>query len=151
MDACQELPPIVVTTQDHRRLMRAAQELAGQAHPLATPLLQELGRAALCTPDELPDDVVSLDTFVTYRLADGSSPEKRMLIHPDDGMWPLAEVSVLTPVGLSLLGLRIGDRMPVIGSGGAPGTFLSVESVGPRVIGTLEPVGAMMASSSRWH
>ena len=35
-----------------------------------------------------------------------------MLIHPDDCMWPPAELSVLTPAGLSLLGLRAGHRMP---------------------------------------
>lgn len=150
MNARQELPPIVMTTQDHRRLMRTAQDLAGQFHPLAAPLLRELDRAVLCAPDELPDDVVSLDTFVTYRLNDGSPSEKRMLIHPDDGMWPLAEVSVLTPLGLALLGLRVGDRMPVIGSEGAPDTSVAVEAIGPRVVGTLEPVGTMVPGG-RWH
>ena len=43
-------------------------ELAEQGHPLALPLLRELHRAILRAPDQLPDDVVTLDRFVTYRL-----------------------------------------------------------------------------------
>jgi regulator of nucleoside diphosphate kinase len=133
------LPHISITACDHRRLMRAVGCLAEQAHPLAAPLLHELRRAALCEPDGLPDDVVTLNTFVTYRLAGENTWERRMLIHPDDRMWPPAEVSVLTPVGLSLLGLRAGDRMPLIGTDDP--REVCVEAVGPRVISAFVPVG----------
>lgn len=129
------LPSIIVTARDHRRLMHTAECLAEQAHPLAPHLLQELRRASLCEPDRLPDDVVTLDTFVTYRITGKDAPEKRMLIHPDDRMWPPAEVSVLTPVGLSLLGLRVGDRMPLLGS--EEPIDVRVEAVGPKIVGAL--------------
>lgn len=133
------LPSIIVTARDHRRLTHTAERLAGQAHPLAAPLLHELRRATLCEPDGVPDDVIALDTFVTYRIAGEGKREKRMLIHPDDRMWPPAEVSVLTPVGLSLLGLRVGDRMPLLGSDES--LHLCIEAVGPRVVGSFVPVG----------
>jgi len=137
------LPPIIIAPRDHRRLMRTAKDLAGQTHPLAVPLLRELHRATLRAPDETPDDVVTLDTFVTYRLAGERVSDKRMLIHPDDRMWPPAELSVLTPLGLSLLGLRTGDRMPLIGSSETPDICVEVEAVGPRVIGAFVPAGTM--------
>jgi regulator of nucleoside diphosphate kinase len=140
MNTGPNLPPITVTTSDHRRLIRTAQDIAGQAHPLAAPLLQELRRAALREPDQLPDDIVTLDTFVTYRLSRGGRLEKRALIHPDDHAWPAAEVSVLTPIGLSLLGLRVGDRTPLLGADGPPGAWIDVEAVGPRVVGAFRPV-----------
>jgi regulator of nucleoside diphosphate kinase len=139
MDA--HLPPITVAAHDHRRLMQTAERLAEQAHPLSAPLLHELHRAVLCMTDELPNDVVTLDTFVTYRLTRGDNLEKRMLIHPDDHMWPPAELSVLTPVGLSLLGLCAGDRMPVIGADGTADACVEVEAVGPRVTGAFVPLG----------
>jgi regulator of nucleoside diphosphate kinase len=140
MDTCLNLPPITVTTSDHRRLIRTAQDLAGQAHPLAAPLLQELHRATIREPDKLPDDIVALDSFVTYRLSGDGPLEKRALIHPDDGIWAPAEVSILTPVGLSLLGLRVGDRMPLLGTDGPPDACVEVEAVGPRVVGAFRPV-----------
>jgi regulator of nucleoside diphosphate kinase len=120
--------------------MRTAQELAEQVHPLASPLLRVLHRAILCSLDRLPDDVVTLDTFVTYRLADGGHVERRALVHPEDGMWSPAAVSVLTPLGLSLLGLRPGDRMPLVGSDGPMDTWVEVEDVGPRVSGAFVPI-----------
>jgi len=134
------LPPITVTPRDHRRLMSTAERLAGQAHPLAASFMWELRRATLRTPDEAPDDIVALDMFVTYRLAGEGASDKRMLIHPDDRMWPPAEVSVLTPLGLSLLGLRPRDRMPLIGSDGPMDSWVEVENVGPRVTGAFVPI-----------
>ena len=134
------LPPVVMTHQDHRRLMRTARELAEQGHPLALPLRRELDRAILRAPDQLPDDVVTLDRFVTYRLGDGGEVERRVLILPEDVMWPHAEVSVLTPLGLSLLGLRPRDRMPLIGSDGPMDAWVEVEGVGLRVTGAFVPI-----------
>jgi len=134
------LPPVMVTPHDHQRLMRTAQELAEQAHPFALPLLRQLHRAILCSVDRLPDDVVTLNMFVTYRLVNGGHAERRALIHPEDGMWPPAEVSVLTPLGLSLLGLRPRDRMQLIGSCGPIGACVEVEDVGPRVTGGFVPI-----------
>ena len=71
-----------------------------------------------------------------------------MLIHPDDCMWPPAELSVLTPAGLSLLGLRAGHRMPLIGSTGSPDVCVEVEAVGPRVTGAFVPLGNRAPG---WH
>ncbi len=152
MNDVLKLPPITVPAHDYRRLMRTARELADQGHPLAAPLLQEPHRATVCTADELPDDVVTLDTFVTYRMGGEDTPDKRMLIHPDDRMWPPAELSVLSPVGLSLLGLRAGHRIPVIGSAQTSDACVEVEAVGPRVTGAFVPFGTAPpdGTGTRW-
>lgn len=152
MNNVLNLPPIRVPAHDYSRLMRAAQELAEQGHLLAAPLLQELHRAIVCTAEELPDDVVTLDTFVTYRMSGEDTPDKRMLIHPNDRMWPPAELSILTPVGVALFGLRAGHRMPVIGSDGSLDGCVEVEAVGPRVTGAFVPVGSTRPdrTGTRW-
>ncbi|QRM35955.1 transcription elongation factor [Microvirga sp. VF16] len=152
MNDVLKLPPILMPARDHSRLMQTARELAEQCHPLAAPLLQELHRATVCPADELPDDVVTLNTFVTYRIGGEDTSDKRMLIHPDDGMWPPAELSVLTPAGLSLLGLRAGHRMPLIGSTGTPDVCVEVEAVGPRVTGAFVPLGTAPpdGTGDRW-
>ena len=35
-----------------------------------------------------------------------------VLVYPEDMLWPGAELSVTTPLGIALLGWRVGDRMP---------------------------------------
>jgi len=152
MNNVLNLPPITMPSHDHSRLMRTAQELAEQGHPLAAPLLRELHRANVCSAEELPADVVTLNTFVTYRVGEEDTLDKRMLIHPDDRMWPPAELSILTPVGLALLGLRAGYRMPVIGCDGSSEGCVEVKAVGPRVTGAFIPVGSTPPgrTGTRW-
>lgn len=138
MRASLNLPPILVPRDDYGRLMPLVKALAGQSHPLASPLLLELLRADLCEPDALPCDVVAMDRFVAYRIAGREEPEYRALIHPEAGMWPPAEVSILSPVGISLLGLKLGDRMPLRGAAGCP-QWVEVVAVGPWMTGGLVP------------
>lgn len=130
MIAYPDLPPIVIPAGDLNRLHAMACSLAEQSHPLAAPLLQELCRAELRDPDTVPEDTVALDRFVTYRAVGSDRLERGLLVHPDDGMWPPAEISVATPLGITLLGLSTGDRMPMIGSGLSEPGWVEVVAVG---------------------
>jgi regulator of nucleoside diphosphate kinase len=119
--------------------MPLAKALADQSHPLASPLLFELLRAELCEPDSLPHDVVSLGRFVAYRLADDGAPTYRALVHPGARMWPPAEIPILSPVGIALLGLRLGDRMPLLGARDEPNRWVEVVGIGPWMTSGLVP------------
>lgn len=110
------LPPVTLSKGDHSRLHRIARSLAEQSHPLAAALLQELGRAELLEPDEVPEGTVAIDRLVTYTIDGAERAERRYLVHPEDSMWPPAEISVTTPLGITLLGLSTGHRLPLMGS-----------------------------------
>lgn len=110
MHTTVDLPPVTVATRDYNRLMSVAAMEHNRRKPHREFLLSELRRASLCHPAALPDDVVSTNVKVTYRINDGQ-PRAHVLVHPQDLQWPGAELSVLTPLGIALLGLRVGDRM----------------------------------------
>jgi regulator of nucleoside diphosphate kinase len=114
MNAQHDLPPIILATNDYNRLLFTA--MVRQKHSRRTPdfLLTELRRAEVCHPAALPDDVVSTNCRVIYRIDDEPKSRAQLLVHPDDLIWPGAEVSVATPLGTALLGLRVGDRMPFL-------------------------------------
>jgi hypothetical protein len=66
-------------------------------------------------PDELPDDVVAMDDFVTYRTEGGLFPHPC----PDLPRGPhvvSGEHLGLAPLGTALLGQRPGDRIAVEGA-----------------------------------
>jgi len=130
MIAYPDLPPVVIPAGDRGRLQAIARSLAKQSHPLAAPLLQELGRAELRDPEAVSDDTVSLDRFVTYRTVGSDRSKRGLLIHPEDSMWPPAEISVATPLGITLLGLSTGDCMPMIGSDMPEPQWVEVVAVG---------------------
>ncbi|WP_262268902.1 GreA/GreB family elongation factor [Microvirga yunnanensis] len=112
MYGTMNLPPVTVATHDYNRLMSVAALDNNRRKPHREFLMSELRRASLCHPDALPEDVVSTTAKVTYRLNGGGAPRAHVLVYPEDLHWPGAELSVLTPLGIALLGLRVGDRMP---------------------------------------
>ncbi len=111
MNAQHDLPPIILATNDYNRLLFTA--MIRQKHSRRTPdfLLTELRRAEVCHPAALPEDIVSTNCRVIYRIDDEPKSRAHLLVHPDDLIWPGAEISVATPLGIALLGLRVGDRM----------------------------------------
>ena len=80
-------------------------------------LRAELDNATVVDPEEVPPDVVTLDS--TVRLCDSRSSYENSytLVHPEDGVIADHHLSVLVPVGTAILGYRVGDivRWPVPG------------------------------------
>ena len=131
------LPRRRIYPGDHLRLQALARSLAEQSHPLAETLAEELDRAELCNPDDIHEATVSLDSFVTYRIVGSEHFERRLLIHPEDQMWPPAEISVATPLGITLLGLSAGDRTLMMGACLQEPPRIEVVAVGPAATGGL--------------
>ncbi len=106
------LPAITLHSRDNNDLAILATIALRSGRPGAGFLLKELRRAALCAVDALPADVVSIGARVTYRLAEAAPPATCTLVLPDEVDRFGDGLSVLTPLGTALLGLRVGDRMP---------------------------------------
>lgn len=74
-------------------------------------LLQELDRAQLVTPDALPDDVVRVGSRVTYQDDESGAIRTVHLVWPPQADVAAMRISVLTPIGAALIGLRAGQRI----------------------------------------
>ena len=104
-------PNIVVSSLDMERLEALIDSLpAAQADNCAN-LLEELSRADMVEPQEIPPDVVTMNSRVRFVL-DGQAEEFDMqLAYPKDVNGAADKLSVLTPVGNALLGLKVGDSI----------------------------------------
>ncbi len=101
-------PKIVINADDLAHI-EALAEGAYQRNPaLADRLLDELGRARIVKPEKMPADVVSIGSTVTYR--DGTTGQEKSvtLVYPEDADIARQQVSVMTPIGVALLGLSEG-------------------------------------------
>lgn len=93
----------------------AISELASAAqssNPLVCELLlDELSRAKALAPDAMPADVVRMHSRVEY--LDESSGRRRMLqlVFPGEADSDAGRISVLTPVGAALIGMRAGAKI----------------------------------------
>ena len=70
-----------------------------------------------------------MNRWVTYRL-DLGRYESRILVHPEDYVSSERQLSVLSPVGTALIGIKVGDRMPYLSIEGAFHVVIAV-SVNP--------------------
>ncbi|EIM28789.1 GreA/GreB family elongation factor [Microvirga lotononidis] len=132
MSTRNKLPPITIATNDYNRLLFTAMMQQNRNRRTPDFLLEELRRAEVCHPAALPEDVVSTNCRVIYRIDDDPKSYAHLLVHAEDLIWPGAEISVTTPLGTALLGLRVGDRMPFVEDGSIREVY--VESIGLRFL-----------------
>jgi regulator of nucleoside diphosphate kinase len=112
------LPPVTIPASDYARLKKLAIAAWGDQHPVAMFLLSEIRRARIVEAVGPQKDVVTLNGWVTYRLDLGPC-ERRILVHPEEYVSSQHQLSVLSPVGAALIGLKVGDRMPYLTIDGA--------------------------------
>lgn len=75
------------------------------------PLDGELGRAIVVPDERMPTDIVRLYSRVTYLDESTGVRRQIVLVLPEEADLDAGRISVLTPVGSALLGLRRGQSI----------------------------------------
>lgn len=107
-------PSLRIWAPNLYRLKRIALSAHAERLPAACFLLSELNRAAPCESARPPTDAVGVNSWVMFRAGDKNAIESRLLVLPDDFRNSETHLSILSPLGAALVGLRIGSRMPYV-------------------------------------
>ncbi len=103
---------IVITQHDLDRLRRVVNDArAGRTIDDVAGLIGELDRARVVAPQEVPEDVVTMNSKV--RLIDVETGEHMdiALVFPEDADAAEGAVSILAPVGTAIIGYSQGDTI----------------------------------------
>ncbi|WP_342115335.1 nucleoside diphosphate kinase regulator [Pseudoduganella sp. OTU4001] len=103
-------PHITISSLDAERL----EALFGTARPgdaASRALLDELARADIRAPQDMPPDVVTMNSTVRFEIEGSREQRCLTLAYPRDMPQLEDGISVLTPVGSALLGLSVGDSI----------------------------------------
>ena len=100
-------PQIVVAQSEHRQLMAMA---AGGSSAAAESLLDEMERARVVPDAKLSPEIVRMGSRVQYRTAEDDLKDVT-LVYPASADILESKISVLTPVGAVLIGLRTGQSI----------------------------------------
>ncbi len=65
----------------------------------------------MCSPEEMPHDVVTMNSRVKFRNLSDGEVRVRTLVYPAKMTDSNTQLSVMAPVGAALLGLRVGDSI----------------------------------------
>lgn len=104
-------PPITISSLDVARLERMLDSLSRNQLPDKDDLQAELDRAHIVEPREIPPNVVTMNSTVTFRVESSDREFSLTLVYPNDAGDNTGKISILAPVGSALLGLREGDEI----------------------------------------
>lgn len=105
------LPSLILSRHDARRLEALLATPAARTSAMATRLEDEIARATLMDPAEMPADVVTMNTIVVCIDEAGGVERRLRLVYPEQADASQGRVSVLAPVGAALLGLSVGQTI----------------------------------------
>lgn len=119
--------PLIINRLDAERLQRLIDD-AETGLDVAEALEAELERSDVLDPENMPDDVVSMNSQVEFTDIGKNRRFKRTLVYPRSLAATEDGISVMAPVGAALLGLRVGETIEWPLPGGQTIT-LRIESV----------------------
>ena len=104
-------PDITVSTVDLDRLEGLLGDLRAGAPEIAEGLRSELDRARIVEPQDMPPDVVTMNSIVRFADEETGKEFERTLCYPEEATGGTDKVSILAPLGSALLGLSVGQRI----------------------------------------
>jgi len=109
--ADQARPPIQMSESDADRLSELAATVEARLPEVAGMLLDEIERAQIVAAAAMPQDVIRMHSTVAF-ADDGSGRQRTIqLVYPAEADIDQGRVSILTPVGAGLIGLRTGQSI----------------------------------------
>lgn len=103
---------IRVTASDLERLRALVdQNQAGRDAALADALDAELDRAVQVSDDEVPPDVVTMNSRVVFQEVGSGVRREVVLVYPSHADVREGRLSVLAPIGAALIGLSTGQEI----------------------------------------
>lgn len=101
-------PRIVICADDLAHIEALAEGAMERNPTLADRLLDELGRARIVAAAKMPANVIGIGSSVTYRDETTGQERTVTLVYPEDADIAERRISVMTPIGVALLGLAEG-------------------------------------------
>ena len=105
--------PIIMNAADHEELscaIVAADKLSDRARAEIIALRSELERAEIVAPNEVPPDVITMNSRAELLDLDTNERMEFTLVFPAQADIEEGKISILAPLGTAMLGYRVGDE-----------------------------------------
>lgn len=107
----QSLPRIYLSRVDYARITACLDALSAADAERLQGLANELDRADVRAPADLPPGVVAMGSSVTFAIGPDGRDLTLTLVYPNEVEGQPDRISVFAPVGSALLGLSVGARI----------------------------------------
>ena len=103
-------PTIIISQQDLQRLETMLDHQA-KLSPTMQHLEDELARADVVAPQDVPANVVTMNARVLIVIAPAVEAMEITLVYPHDFRGDKGQVNVIAPIGAAILGLAEGQEI----------------------------------------
>ncbi|OZA29667.1 MAG: transcription elongation factor GreAB [Hydrogenophilales bacterium 17-64-11] len=110
-------PAITVSESDLDRLEAMLSALPDD-HPGVDALREELDRAQILPSDEMPADVVTMNSRIRFVVEPAGKEVEMTLVYPRDFTGAPGQLSVMASAGIAVLGLTVGQHVEWLAPGG---------------------------------
>lgn len=103
---------IYITEYDLERLKKLVSEISTVGEEDDCPIRElrdELNRGIVVSPKDIPDNVITMNSRVLLRSLGSGKAETHWLVFPDKVNAVKNPVSIMSPLGTSMIGYKIGD------------------------------------------
>lgn len=102
---------IFITEHDMTRLRSLIESGSGEDKFYLERLAEELDKAKLVAPKQVPDDVITMNSMIRVKDLDTNDERTYRLVFPAKAGAVDNAISILAPMGTALLGYREGDTI----------------------------------------
>ncbi|MCA9216165.1 MAG: nucleoside diphosphate kinase regulator [Planctomycetales bacterium] len=105
---------ITISDFDYHRLQElliVAKQFASPQPAFVRDLANELQRASIVPPDQIPPYVVTMNTQISVTDTDTGKESSYTLVFPTDADPDDGKLSILSDLGVAILGYRVGDTV----------------------------------------
>lgn len=104
-------PGIRMIDSEADTLSELAITVASHLPEVSAMLMAEIGRAAISKPEKIARDIVTMYCTVDFTDTATGATRTVELVYPKDADIEAGRISILTPVGAALIGLRTGQSI----------------------------------------
>lgn len=106
-------PNLIISSLDIERIEALLDAMPANSFPGKATLEEELSRADIADPKDMPPDVVTMNSTVVFKELATNETYALTLVYPQDisKASEYQPISIFAPVGSALLGLSVGDSI----------------------------------------
>ncbi|WP_114192533.1 nucleoside diphosphate kinase regulator [Edaphovirga cremea] len=104
-------PTLIINELDAERLDVLLEQPAFAGSEIAEALNKELDRAEILPPQQIPANVVTMNSKVRFRDLVTNEEHTRTLVYPASLKDSKEQLSVMAPLGAALLGMNVGAEI----------------------------------------
>ncbi len=105
---------LIINRLDYARIKKCISD-ASQSRTIrkeeAEKLLDELGAAKIVEPQDIPSDVVTMNSIVKLSFMNNDRRVQLQIVYPDQANLKNNKISILSPVATALIGYKAGDEI----------------------------------------